>query len=554
MDLAALLVALKDNLLRLGARRLAILGAVGLFVFSAVGIGSYFLSKSRLAPIYVGLTANDSSRMAAALESFGVPFEVSADGSQVSVSPDNTYRARALLAERGLPTHGAAGYELFDKLGPLGLTSFMQEVTRVRALEGEIARTIQSMRNVRSARVHIAIGESAGFRRNAQPSTASVVVRFDGTQSQYPVQAIRQLVAAAVPALALENVRVMSADGTVLAAGGDEANGGSSRMVDLERTISRQLQNNISLTLAPHLGRENFETSVAVRLNLDKKQTSENVFDPESKVERSVRVVKETGSALNAANKSSTSVEQNIPGAGDAGPGGPQSQKSNQRRDEVTNYEISSKATTTTSEGYRLENVTVAVVINRKKLVQPDGKPLTDQAMNEKIAEMEKLIAAASGVDQKRGDRVTVSALDFASDPAGSEAQGSGFLATLGNHTGTLIVAVAIVIVTLLIVWFGLRPLARSLAGPRADMPGLPQLGNEAAGEAREQLFTPAVAPMLSDSNEPQFGAAPQFGNASDALGDLAPSPAERLDRLVGLDRDRALAVLRRWISEERTQ
>lgn len=548
MDLAASLVALKDNLLLLGPRRLAILGAVGVVVFSAVGLGSYLLTKSRFGPIYVGLTSNDSSRIAAALESFGIPFDISSDGSQVSVSPDNTHRARALLAERGLPTNGAAGYELFDKLGPLGLTSFMQEVTRVRALEGEIARTIQSMRNVRSARVHIALGESAGFRRSAQPSSASVVVRFDGSQSQYPVQAIRQLVAAAVPALALENVRVMSADGTVLAAGGDEANAGSSRMVDLERTISRQLQNNISLTLAPHLGRENFETSVAIRLNLDKKQTNENVFDPESKVERSVRVVKETGSTLNAATKSHTSVEQNVPGAADGGQGGPQSQKSNQRRDEVTNYEVSSKATTTTSEGYRLENVTVAVVINRKKLVQPDGKPLTDQAMGEKIAEMEKLIAAAAGADQKRGDRVTVSALDFSADPVGGEAQGSGFFSALGNYTGTLIVAAVIVVVTLLIVLFGLRPLARSMAWPRADLPGLPQLGNDVAGMAPEQLFTPAVAPMLSDTN------APEFGNGSEMRGGFAASPAERLDRLVGRDRDRALAVLRRWISEERTQ
>lgn len=548
MDLAASFVALKDNLLRLGARRLAILGAVGLFVFGAVGLGSYFLSKSRFSPIYVGLTSNDSSRIATALESFGIPFDVSSDGSQVSVSSDNIHRARALLAERGLPTNGAAGYELFDKLGPLGLTSFMQEVTRVRALEGEIARTIQSMRNVRSARVHIAIGESAGFRRNAQPSSASVVVRFDGSQTQYPVQAIRQLVAAAVPALAIENVRVLSADGTVLAAGGDEANAGSTRMVDLERTITRQLQNNISLTLAPHLGRENFETSVSIRLNLDKKQTSENVFDPESKVERSVRVVKETGSALNAANKGNTSVEQNVPGAADGGQGGPQSQKSNQRRDEVTNYEISSKATTTTSEGYRLENVTVAVVINRKKLVQPDGKPLTDQAMGEKIAEMEKLIAAAAGADPKRGDRVTVSALDFSAEAPGAEAASGGFLGALGNYSGMLIIAAVIIIVTLIIVWFGLRPLAQSLAGPRADSPGAPQIAGGVMGDAPEPLFTPAVAPMLSDSMDAGFG------GARDGLGDFATSPAERLDRLVGTDRERALAVLRRWISEERTQ
>ena len=123
--------------------------------------------------------AQDVSRIGAALKEAGIAFDVNAQGTAVLVRYGQTAQARMLLAEKGLPASANAGYELFDKLGSMGLTSFMQEVTRVRALEGEIARTIQAMKGVKAARVHIVLPDSGSFRRSRQSPSASVIIRTE---------------------------------------------------------------------------------------------------------------------------------------------------------------------------------------------------------------------------------------------------------------------------------------------------------------------------------------------------------------------------------------
>ena len=146
-----------------------------------------------------------------------------------------------LLAEKGLPTSANAGYELFDNVGSLGLTSFMQQVTRVRALEGEIARTIQSINGIKAARVHIVMRERANFRRDEQQPSASVVIRAAGIDADARAPAaIRYLVAAAVPGLDVDKVTVLDSNGTLLAAGDDPANTSASRSLGVERRSRRR--------------------------------------------------------------------------------------------------------------------------------------------------------------------------------------------------------------------------------------------------------------------------------------------------------------------------
>ncbi len=167
------------SLLGLGRRRLLALGAAGVSIFALITIGSYFASHSNFETLYVGLTPSDVSRVGAALSEAGIPFESSIDGTKLSVPIGQTAQARALLAEKGLPGSQSAGYELFDKLGALGLTSFMQEVTRVRALEGELSRTIQYLKGVRAARVHIFLPDQNVLQVKKEAPSASVVIRTD---------------------------------------------------------------------------------------------------------------------------------------------------------------------------------------------------------------------------------------------------------------------------------------------------------------------------------------------------------------------------------------
>jgi flagellar M-ring protein FliF len=342
------------NLQQLGYRRLAALAGIGLFVFASIGMGAFYLSRPEMSVLYGGLQREDVNRIGAALQESGVAFDVNAEGTQVLVKPSQAAQARMLLAEKGLPRSTSGGYELFDKLGSLGLTSFMQEITRVRALEGELARTIQLMRGVKAASVHLVLADKGSFRRDQQPASASVVVRTESAGAGNVAQAIRHLVASAVPGLSTDKVTVLNTDGTLLASGNEGGQAASAKLAGLQQTVNREIQDNVRKALTPYLGLENFEISVATDLNTDRKETSETVYNPDSKVERSVRVIRENDVSQNSATQEPTTVEQNLPERPVRADGGQKSNEEKQRREELTNYEISSRKTQTVSDGYAI--------------------------------------------------------------------------------------------------------------------------------------------------------------------------------------------------------
>src|SRR5690606_37074647 len=299
-----------DNLRGLGARRLAMMGGVAAIIIAVILTGSLYLNRPSFETLYVGLDRNDVGQIGMVLGEAGIRYDVSSDGTSVMVSAGKTGQARMLLAERGLPTSANAGYELFDNVGSFGLTSFMQEVTRVRALEGEIARTIQSIAGIKSARVHIVMPERASFRREEQAPTASVVIRADRADGVKAAMAIRHLVSAAVPRLAADKVTVLDASGELLAAGDDPANNSFARSLTVERTVETQIEDNIRRALAPYLGHENFRASVKAEVNTDQRQTEETTFDPESRVERSVQIVRANDQANQRQAAPPTTVQQ----------------------------------------------------------------------------------------------------------------------------------------------------------------------------------------------------------------------------------------------------
>src|SRR3954468_22789483 len=200
------------------------LAGIAALVMSVIGVASVYLNRPAYETLYVGLDRSDINQIGLVLGESGIDFDVGADGTTVLVAAGTTAQARMLLAEKGLPTSANAGYELFDNVGSLGLTSFMQQVTRVRALEGEIARTIQSIEGIKAARVHIVMAERGNFRREEQTPTASVVIRASGIDAGKSAMSIRYLVAAAVPGLDVDKVTILDSTGTLLAAGDDPNN------------------------------------------------------------------------------------------------------------------------------------------------------------------------------------------------------------------------------------------------------------------------------------------------------------------------------------------
>ncbi|MDN2566592.1 flagellar basal-body MS-ring/collar protein FliF [Aquibium sp. A9E412] len=540
------LQTIAENLRGLGPRRLAMLAGAAALVLALIATAAVYLNRPAYETLYVGLERSDVNQIGLVLGEAGISFDVVSDGTAVLVPAGRTAQARMLLAEKGLPTSTNAGYELFDNVGSLGLTTFMQEVTRVRALEGEIARTIQSISGIKAARVHIVLSERATFRREEQEPSASVVIRASGIDGQRQAVSIRYLVAAAVPGLNPDKVTVLDSSGTLLAAGDDPANNSANRSISVERTVEGQIEENIRRALAPYLGPENFRASVRAEVNTDQRQIEEVVYDPDSRVERSVQIVRSSDNASEQSAAAPATVTQNLPEEALAAGEGPSSSEESERREETTNYELSSKRIATVSNGYSVSKLSIAVVLNRQRLAEILGASAAPDQFDARLAEIERLVASAAGFTADRGDVINVSAVEFVAGLDGTEAAGSGPLDALQRHAGTMINAGAFVLVVFLVTWFGLRPLTQALAGrPEDEEAAAPRsLPNPNPGAAQGQLPPAeegaAGGPGLDEADE-----------AGDLRLKVRPGPQERLARMVDLNEERTASILRKWAHAE---
>jgi flagellar M-ring protein FliF len=532
---------LQTGLSALGPKKISALVILFLSTILVIVGCAYLISRPEFEVAYIGLNPTDTPRITRLLYDHGINFEVSTDGTRLLVRRGETSKVRATLAEKGLPSNPGTGYELFDKVGPLGLTTFMQEVTKIRALEGEITRSIHLLKGVRSARVHIAFGEPSSFRRQRILPSASVIIKTEYAKDRTQTEAVQHIVAAAVPGLTPNEVRVVSTDGQVLSSGSDDALAASNRLRSLEKAIAQDIQSNISKALVPQLGLEHFEVSANVRLNLDKRQTSETTYSPDGKAERSIRVTKEVANSQNNANKGIVGVEQNIPSDNQSTSSNELSRRSNQKKEELTNFEVGSKSTSVISDGHRIERVSVAVVLNSAKLMS--GNSTSPAGLNTKrMEEIERVVASAAGIDASRGDIITVTAVEFIGSKAVdiTPTQEGSVAAFFARETPLLIKIASTIIVTGLLIFFGLRPVTSALLAQTISSPAL--------GQSMD---------MKAVAKGPSTGIEGRIQNSADdnkLPSAHAENPADLLQRLVDRDPARAASILRKWISDEREQ
>ena len=547
------------NLLALGARRLITLATIGVVVFAATGIAGYYLSRPTTETLYSGLDRDDVVSIGSSLREAGINFDVSADGTTVTVPLGQAGSARMLLAEKGLPHSGSVGNELYDKLGSLGLTSFMQEVTRVRAIEGELARTIQMMRGVKAARVHIVMSDEGSFRRERQAPSASVIIRTDGGDDRSVGDAIRHLVAAAIPNMKTDEVTVLNVDGRLLASGPDNLEKSPDNLLGLEKEVSQELREKITTTLAPYLSLHNFQVSVAARLNADKTQTNETIYNPDQRVERSVRVVKEKQNSQNAAGQPAAGVDANLPKNKPQTTDTKQSSDATDKREELTNYEVSSKQITTTSAGFVIEGLSVAVLVNKAALTalarrQAAARRDRQAGQGNRAAGDHRRRPAQGprrhGQDRRRRFRRRFRARSR-SGRAAVAARDAGAPGRVIRQFGP------IVLVALLLLWFGLRPATRMLlAAPSESSPafaeGLSELlppmsaldgrGRRPGDRARRPRRAGAELPYRRERRARRL--------SQGTRGAQGQEPQRHLQKLVDFDEEVAAAILQQWIRE----
>ncbi len=528
------------SLLSLGVKRLVLLGFVFAVIFSMVLLSVYSFRQPVRSVLYSGLDKADVSAIGTALSEVGTPFDVNEAGDSVLVEFGKTAQARMFLAERGLPKSDKSGYELFDQMGSLGLTSFMQQITKVRALEGELVRTILQFDGIKSARIHLGLKQDGVLRNRESRPTASVVIRVDGSPREGLSSSIRHLVAAAIPGLQPEQVMVSTTEGKLLAGPKTSDDASVGELLDLERKVSEEITKRVENTLEPFAGSDNIRVSVSATINLDKRQVSETKFDPESKVERSLQSMKSVDSSKDAGVGQAVSVDQNIPqeikpsGEVDTG------SKKKEDKQETINFEIGSKQTSTTSAGYVVERLAVAVVVNKKAIISSLANATDEKELEKRLLEVEQIVKSSAGTFEARGDSVKVSVIDFyAREIVPDTASELGVGDYVAGNLGTIINAASLIISLLVVLLLGLKPALRILMADTPNEAGQMALPGVQTGGA---LAAPVgVAVEVGATDRTDFRAVASSNEES---------PKDQLNRLVTVDVDRAAQVLKKWMNE----
>jgi flagellar M-ring protein FliF len=450
----------------LGATRLMAMGAVAL---TLTGFFSFLIVRAttpQMVPLFTDLAVDDSASIVKDLERQAIPYALKNDGAIVMVPKENVARLRMKLAEAGLPKGGGVGYEIFDKSDALGTTSFVQNINKLRALEGELGRTIRGIERVQSARVHLVLPDRPLFSRDKIEPSASIVLKVRGALEQQQVRAIRHLVATAVNGLRPERVSVIDESGRLLADGAEQDNsfvGADERKVAYERRLSNEVEQIVTSVVGP--GRARVRLSAEFDVNRVT-QTSDK-FDPDSRVLRSSQTREEQSGSGSENKDAGVSVSAELPGAG-AKPGEGRTESA-RKTEEIVNYEISRTTKTEVTEAGRVNRISAAVLVDGTYSKNDKGETVYQPRNKDELDRIAALVRTAIGFDQKRGDQVEVVNLRFADTPAVPASEPAGWMSyfqftkddiVYGAELGVMMLLGLIVLLTVV------RPLVRRIITP----------------------------------------------------------------------------------------
>jgi flagellar M-ring protein FliF len=462
---------------RIGLPRLAAMAVVAVLLLGFFGFLIMRAQTPNMAPLYTGLSLEDSSAIVTELQTLNIAYELRGEGDTILIPRDQITTMRMSLAGSGLPQRGQVGYEIFDQSSTLGATSFVQNINNVRALEGELARTISSLTRIKSARVHLVLPERELFRRERTDPSASIVLAVRGELANSEIRAIQHMVAAAIEGLTPTRVSIVDDRGNLLASGsGDDAEGAlagdaAERTLGFENRMRTRVEDMLANVVGP--GRARVEVSAEIDFN--RSTTTQEIFDPESQVVRSSQL-RETENLTAGANGQVT-VANELPGAsGNAGGSGPTEQGTSS--EEVTNYEISKTTQTAVTEAGSIKRLSVAVVVDGFYANDPSvGTPVYTPRSADQIAQILTLVRSAVGYSAERGDSVEVVNMQFAERPE-LAVPGTDASAGLLDFTRDDLMNGAEMAVTLLIalalVFFVMRPLLKKVMTPEVQPLALP--------------------------------------------------------------------------------
>ena len=538
-----------QSLRSLGPARLMAMAAVSVGLLGFIIYFTMRMGSPKMELLYGDLDTGAARAITQQLEAKQIPYQLRTDGRDIYVPSDQMLKMRLETAEVAHNSGIVNGYELFDKMDALGATNFMQNVNLVRALEGELARTIMAIGSVKQARVHLVLPKREMFSRETQEPSASVILRVQGAAlSKGQVSAIQYLVASAVPKLKPSRISIVDDKGALLARGfEDDKQVMLNTHEEMRQAQEHRLSQSIEELLGRTIGPGKVRAEVSVEMDFDRVVTNQETYDPDGQVVRST-VTENEDAKTNETQNDSVTVQQNLP---DPNLNNNQGRATSQqtRSTETVNYEITKKSMNSVRENGVVKRLSVAVLVDGVSVAKPDGTKEYQDRSPEQMDKIASLVRSAVGYDAQRGDQVDVinmrfQSLDDALGPA-DETMLLGFTkAEIMRMAEGLGVAVVAILVILLIV----RPLVtrafESLPSP--------------SEQASRQLLTESGAPQLAaptgslvPSDEDDELETEELIDIDKVEGRVKASSLRKIGEIVQKHPEEALSIVRNWMYQE---
>lgn len=552
---------LLDQFRRFGAARLAAMLAVTLALIGFFAFVMLRMSQPAMGVLFAELSSQDVSAIVKDLDTRGIKYELRGDGQTILTPRADVPKLRLELAGKGIPSGGGVGYEIFDKGDAFSSTSFVQNINHLRALEGELSRTIRSIGRVQAARVHLVIPERRLFERDREPPRASIALKLAGELDNAQVRAIRHLVSSAVDGLKPERVSIVDERGRLLADGAQGEQGMVGVALDerqgaIERRIKAQVDDIVASIVGPGRAR----VQVSATLDSNRIESRSETFDPESKVIRSSQ--NRTEASASNEQREGVTVGNELPGAQQNQGQQGQQRDTSSKNEEVVNYEISRTTRTEVQEGGRIRKLSVAVLVDG--LYSKQGNEVSYQPRPpEELERISQLVRTAVGFDRQRGDQVEVVNLRFAEAPqAPADLTEQTLMQQLTSFTKEDIVRFAemavIALLVLIVLMVVVRPLLKQVLAPDREFRAMPSFMRNGMVVVDQGTGDPAT--LSGGAGAGAGGEAGQIDVEAPSermlaiaqiKGQLKAQSVEKIGAMVAQNPADSVAVLRSWIHEK---
>lgn len=531
-----------QTLKNLGTARLAAMGGVLIFLMGFLIYLATHIGATEMSVLFNELDPADAKKIMAQLDEQNVQYRLYKEGTEIQVPAADALKLRVQLAET-INAGSVTGYEIFDKAQSPGVGHDIVSLQILRALEGELTRTIKAIDKVKAARVHLVLPRREMFSREEQKPSASVIIRMeDGAKlNQKQVEAVQRLVAAAVPKMQTKDVSIMDARGTLLTKNfDDEEQMQLSTNEEMRREYEKRLINSVQTLIEQSVGQEKVRVQVSLEMDFDQVVVNKEVYDPEAQVLRSSTTIEENSQTDER--EPIVSVEQNLPDA-DAKNVNQVSQKAN-RTEETANYEISKQVISQVKKNGVIKRLSVAVIVDGNYQLNPNGTKKYVPRTEKEMELLTTLVKSAVGYDASRGDTIEVVNLPFFNpDDLLALEDPIIFMNFTKKEVIKMVEGICVAFVAVLVVLLVVRPLiVKAFEQPETEEERLLMAHNEEL----QQLTGPSSGKAMTEAEQLE-----ELIDIAKVEGRVKASSIKKIGEIIEQHPEEAVNIIRNWLYSE---